>query len=286
MVSHWFPERPNLHSQPVLILAVVSAVFFTLARLEHGPWHKAVSVSRDFLPIFVTLVAFREMEYFLPVKFDRHFEDIWISWDRTLLDVWRLRAAIERFGAALPSYLELCYVLVYGLPFYCIATLYLQRRRKKVDLFFTIYLTGTLVAYSLFPFFPSRPPRLLFPNLDQPVFHTVLRRFNLAILQAGTIHVGVFPSAHVSSAFSAAWGMFLTVPRKKLFGWTLLLYAVSVSVSTIYGRYHYAADVAAGFGVSLIAASVALFLRRKPTRSKLPPRVLQTSADQAISNPK
>ena len=34
----------------------------------------------------------------------------------------------------------------------------------------------------------------------------------------------------------------------------MLIYALSVAIATIYGRYHYAVDALAGFGVSLIAA--------------------------------
>ena len=102
--------------------------------------------------------------------------------------------------------------------------------------------------------------------MDSPGIDTVIRRLNLAILRGATIHVGVFPRAHVSSVFSAAWGMFLVLPRKKVFGWTLLAYAVSVSLSTIYGRYHYTADVLAGFAVSLAAAVVALLLHRSARR--------------------
>ena len=47
----------------------------------------------------------------------------------------------------------------------------------------------------------------------------------------------------------------------KRFGWGVLVYAVSVSLATIYGRYHYAADVLAGFGISLIAGAVCWRLR-------------------------
>ena len=54
--------------------------------------------------------------------------------------------------------------------------------------------------------------------------------------------------------------MFLTVPRRKAFGVGLLIYALSVSVATVYGRYHYAADAIAGFGISLVAALAALTL--------------------------
>ena len=93
----------------------------------------------------------------------------------------------------------------------------------------------------------------------------MLRRFNLFLLDKATIHSGVFPSAHVSSAFAAAWAMSLVLPRRKGFAIGLLIYAVSVSIATVYGRYHYAADAIAGFGVSLIAALVALTLASEAT---------------------
>ena len=261
-VSHWFPARPNLHHQPVVILVLVSALFLAIARIDRGGANRAISISRDFIPMIVTLIAFREMEYFLPVDFSHHFENIWIGWDRIFLDGWHVRAVIEKLGFILPVYLEFCYLLVYGLPFYCVGALYGEGKRPELDRFLVVYLTGTLLAYALFPFFPSQPPRLVFPNVDNPGITTVLRRLNLWILQSATIHIGVFPSAHVSSAFSAAWGMFLLLPRKKIFGWALLFYAGSVSLATIYGRYHYVADVLAGFGVSLIAAVVAMLIHR------------------------
>ncbi len=257
LVSHWFPSRPHLQNQPFLILLVTASLLLFLSALETQYQSVAVSCFRDFLPALLTLVAFREMELFLPVRFDGNLERSWIGWDRLLLSHWHLRALIESLGSLIPFYLELCYLLVYGLPIYCIALLYAKDSRRWVDRFLTVYLVGTLAAYAFFPYFPSQPPRIVFPGMDSPAFNTVLRRFNLAVLRAGTIHVGVFPSAHVSSAFSAAWGMFLVLPKRKLFGWTMLVYAVSVSIATIYGRYHYTADVLAGFAVSLLAAGVA-----------------------------
>jgi membrane-associated phospholipid phosphatase len=89
-----------------------------------------------------------------------------------------------------------------------------------------------------------------------PNVMTPLRQLNLWIVNGYGIHSSVFPSAHVSSAFSAAWALLLALPSKKRFGWGMLIYAVSVSIATVYGRYHYAADVIAGFGVSLIAGAV------------------------------
>jgi membrane-associated phospholipid phosphatase len=267
IIGHRFHLRPHLQLRSALILTSVVALLWLLSVLESTRWRVPVSIARDFVPVGLTLVAFREMELFLPISFDHRLEMSWIGWDRLFLDHWRARAIIESLGATLPLYLELCYVLVYGLPFYCLAILYTRGRRSLVDRFLIVYLTGTLAAYALFPYFPSQPPRLVFPHADLPAATNFLRRFNLAILNAATIHVGVFPSAHVSSAFAAAWGMFLAFPKRKLFGWILLVYACSVSISTIYGRYHYSADVLAGIALSLTAAAIAYLLARR-TASK------------------
>jgi membrane-associated phospholipid phosphatase len=255
-------DRPNLRHQPVWVLAAVALVLPIIARAE-AYYPVAISRFRDFLPLGLTLVAFEEMDLFVPQRPDGHLEQSWIRWDHVLLHDWHLRAAIESLGWAIPFYLEFCYLLVYGLGTYCIIVLYMKHRRADIDRFFLICLTGTLIAYALFPYFPSQPPRVLYHGLDDPTVASWVRRFNLWILRRATIHVGVFPSAHVSSAFAAAWAMFVLLPKQKRFGWGVLVYAISVSIATIYGRYHYAADVAAGFGVSLIAAMVARFTPTK-----------------------
>jgi membrane-associated phospholipid phosphatase len=222
-----------------------------LAQLERGRLKTVVNHFRDWLPTLLTLIAFQEMELFLPRQFTHYHEAIWIRQDLTLLHTWHLQRVIESLGAVIPFYLEFCYLLVYGFPFYCVGILYSRGLRRFVDLFFVIYLAGTLGVYALFPFFPSQPPRLLYPGVAPPHFTSWVRSFNFFVLSKATIHVGVFPSAHVSSAFSAAWAMFIIQPKRKIFGWALVLYAFSVSLATIYGRYHYTADVLAGMAVSV-----------------------------------
>lgn len=260
MLSQILRNRPDLKHQPIWIFLAVAVFLYVVARAEiYLP--VAVSRFRDFLPLGLTLLAFEEMNLFQAPAFGGRLEHTWIQWDLILLRNWHLRAAIESFGRGVPLYLELCYLLVYGLGTYCVIVLYVKHKRQDVDRFFVILLTGTLLAYALLPYFPSQPPRLLFPGLEDPTVITWARRLNLWILHNATIHSSVFPSAHVSSAFAAAWAMFLLLPREKRFGWGVLFYAACVSVATVYGRYHYAADVAAGFGVSLVAAVVALWMR-------------------------
>jgi membrane-associated phospholipid phosphatase len=167
---------------------------------------------------------------------------------------------------AIASYFELCYLLVYGLPAYCLTLLYMKHRRVGCERFLSYYLAGTLAAYALFPYFPSRPPRYAFPAVF-PAPQNALHHLNLAILKGATIHTGVFPSAHVSSAFAAAWALFAIFPERKRYGAIAFTYAASVALATICGRYHYTADVLAGFAISFLGPAITWLFRQRKVAS-------------------
>jgi membrane-associated phospholipid phosphatase len=260
-LSFFFPARPYLGYKPFYGLALAALLIAALAAAQRR--YPIFNMIRDWTPLAFTLLAFREMDWFTPARYTLEWERVWLQQDHWLLTRLGLARVLEALGPVVPAYLELCYLLVYATGAFCVLTLWLTHRRAAVDRWMVVYLTGTLLAYALFPFFPSLPPRMLPPpmQVDTAVVVTLFRRWNLWVLDAATIHSAVFPSAHVSSAFSAAWGLFAVMPRRRGFAWGMLFYASSVSVATIYGRYHYGADVAAGFGVSLAAAAVAFALR-------------------------
>ena len=257
-LSPLFHTRPRLHGQPFVALVVISFSILAIDRLQRTKLAFGIEIMRDWMPIVYLLFAFREMDYFAPSQYDFLTEMSWIRWDWILLDGYKLRERIESFGALIPTYLEICYLLVYGVSAYCVARLSAMAGRKAIDRFWNIFLLGTLGSYALFPYFPTEPPRYAFPDVAMPTVITGVRHLNLYLLNRTTIHSGVFPSAHVSCAFSAAFAMLLLMPRKERDGWFLLVYAVSVAVATIYGRYHYAVDAFAGFGISLLAAALCL----------------------------
>ena len=229
-----------------LVLVVVCALIVWLSRF---------GLARDLAPVLYALIAFRQMDWFAPAVQDGHLERVWIVWDRALLDEYGLRTAIESLGRIGPGLLEVCYLLVYGVAPVAVWILIQQGGRSRVGVLWVAYLAGTLGAYALFPYFPSDPPRVVFPGADLPPIATLARRINLAIVGNYGIHTSVFPSAHVSSVFSAAWGLLAALPRQKGWGAGMAVYGVMVSVATVYGRYHYSADVAAGVAVSLVAGA-------------------------------
>jgi membrane-associated phospholipid phosphatase len=240
---------------------VAIGVTVLLVRLARG-----ASWFRDLAPLLLMLIAFREMDWFTPPIRDHRLEQSWIVWDRMLLDGHGLRAMIESAGLLLPVFFELCYLLVYAVGFVAVWALLVHGRRDRLNAFWLIYLTGTLGAYALFPYFPSEPPRIVFSDADLPNIVTILRRFNLWILGNFSIHSSVFPSAHVSSALSAAWGLLETLPERRWIGLAMAVYGACVAIATVYGRYHYAVDVIAGAALSLLGPAAAKCLSYRNNR--------------------
>lgn len=246
--------------QPVLLAAAILLLLVLLAYLEARERTPVFSMVRDWMPLPLTLVAYREMNWFTPLHRDYHLELLWVQWDRVLLHHWGFQRAIESLGPVIPGYLELCYLLVYAVGPFSVAILYVLDRRPLVNRVLLLYLVGTLLSYALFPFFPSEPPRSVFAAADLPAIETFVRRINLWLLGGYGIHSSVFPSAHVSSAFSAAWAFILFLREKKWIGRGMLIYAISVALAVFYGRYHYAVDAVAGFGISLTALTTGRFI--------------------------
>jgi len=244
VIAPFFIPRSEIRWLPAEVAFVVVVIVFGLTR--------HFTIVRDWIPLVFTLAAFREMNWFTPSIRDHHLENYWIVWDRWLLDTAHLRAAIESIGPIIPSYLEICYTLVYVIALISALILVFNHRHDQLNTFWLAFLVGTLGSYALFPYFPSDPPRTVFAGADLPHVVTIFRRLNLAILGEYGIHSSVFPSAHVSAAFACAWGLLLTMPDRKRYGWIVAAFAFSVATATIYGRYHFAADVLAGFAISFL----------------------------------
>jgi membrane-associated phospholipid phosphatase len=265
-IASRFPLQQQMVWRPFLVELLVCALFLALAYGEWWEHAELFSIMRDWVPLALLVLTYREMDWFSTLPRNFNLELRWVEWDRIILYKWGLQRVVEALGALGPMILELCYVLVYAVAPFLVAVLYFQHRRRRVNGALFLYLLGTLLAYALFPYFPSDPPRVAFGGSDVPNITTVLREFNLWLLGKYSIHSSVFPSAHVSSAFSAAWALFAFLPERKRYGWGMLVYAVTVAIATIYGRYHYAADVAAGLAVSLVPAVTILLARHHRVR--------------------
>ena len=261
----FLPAPDGLRTRLVFLNLPVLLVYAGLIFLDLALPRRAIGIIRDWLPLAMILLAYREMGWFaLPHKLTL-LESRWVAWDRLVLD-HGARQLVESLGPLIPSILEISYALVYALPPFALAILYLYGRRERAGQFLTFVLLSVILCYALFPFLPSEPPRVVFAGLDLPSYDTVFRRFNLWMLGNYGIHTGVFPSAHVAGAFSAAFGLRLAMPERKWVYRSLFVIALLIAVATVYGRYHYLADAACG---AVVACLVPFLVRASKSSDRL-----------------
>lgn len=173
-----------------------------------------------------------------------------------------LSVAMEPWGhPVVTDVMSACYLLFF--PYLIVTHLdYFRRdpdtlRRFCIGLY-TVYAAG-LVGYALLP--AAGPYVALADEFRRPLEGGWLTRIHQAIVVRGTNGVDVFPSLHCGVTGFLLFFDRRHAPRR----FRLLLVPVAILwVSTIYLRYHYVVDVAAGFALS----GVGLFLAREPERTE------------------
>jgi hypothetical protein len=143
VLSRILAVSPEVRVRMVVANAVVLCIYAVLLRFRENI---IVRHARNWLPLALMLLAYKEMGWLAPASHDHHLENAWIVWDRFLLRGLRLREIIESAGPLFPSILELGYVLVYALPAFSMTMLYLYRKSAEADALILIYLLGLFVS--------------------------------------------------------------------------------------------------------------------------------------------
>ena len=211
---------------------------------------------RNVLPLAGVLLAYKQMGWFAQPHSDYALERAWVQWDRLILTEWGISSLIEALGPVGPGILEFLYLLTYAVAPTGLLLLFAGGLIERADRFLAFFVASAVAAYALYPYFPSEPPRTVFPGDLFGTFDTVFRKVNWWILGGAGIHTSVFPSGHVSSAFGVGFGLIFAAPERKRYGMAMTALAAGIAVATVYGRYHYAVDAVAGLASSC-AASIA-----------------------------
>ncbi len=139
---------------------------------------------------------------------------------------------------------------------------------------YTVYLIAIV--------FPIESPHFSLPRASGPLapltggFSTAL----IGVIETyGRVHGAAFPSAHVAGSMVAilcAWRY-----RRWLF-WATLPFFVCMMVATVYGRYHYVADVLAGMLVGAAGYAAGLKLMRHV--GAMPVEVFAATAEGSVNH--
>jgi membrane-associated phospholipid phosphatase len=235
----------------VFVTAIILSLCLVQARSAaykeiHGPsftsgwWH----FWRHWYPHLFFLFCFEELA-FLMTLFTPHWQDgKLLAFDHWLTGVYP-SVWLEQFATPfrndvmqLVYFTYFTYLLIVGL------FLYVRRDWRGYWSVMTYSIAGYVIGYVIAMFFPVKPPWFAMvgwwkgPLIGGPF--TTMMGF---IEQHGAVCGASFPSAHITGATAALWGAWKF--RRWLF-WALLPFYIGMCFSTVWGRYHYCADVFAG----------------------------------------
>lgn len=157
-------------------------------------------------------------------------------------------ACFHRAPRAVREFFELSYLLVY-LAVPAGATMVVASGHAGyIDRFWTVVLLAEFACYGMLPWVQTRPPRALESGTGRTAHDTGVRRLNLRIVNQASIQVNTLPSGHAAGAFATALAVTSITPAA---GVGFLLLALSISIATVVGRYHYVVDTVLGAFVAL-----------------------------------
>ncbi len=238
------PLSPDRRRRVLVAVVVVAAAILVFARAgRDGP----LLALRDWAPL-----AFLLFGYWLPAMVVTHihhgFERVLVASDEWLFGRQGLSAFVARAPRGILELLELAYLLCYPLVPAGFAVLYFAGFPDQGDRFWTCVLLAAFLCYGVLPWLPTRSPRSFESETDRRRLRA--RALNLRVLGRASIQLNTFPSGHAATAIATALAVAEHLP---VAGVIFALVACGIVVGSVVGRYHYAADAAAGALVALLA---------------------------------
>ena len=229
----------------------IALVIVLLVAWEAKSRSRLARFARYWYPLPLYIFFFEELQGLVHVIFPGWFDAYLIAFDHALFGVhpslW-----LAQFGSpTLNDFMQFSYMTYFLYLVILPALLYAKRERAS---FWTVMVSTALAHYSVYVIavlFPIESPYYSLAALNKAALAGGYCTALIGLIEHfGRVRGAAFPSAHVAGsmvAILASWRY-----RRWLF-WSCLPFFVSMCVATVYGRYHYAADVFAGLLVGTIA---------------------------------
>lgn len=254
----------------VLVVIVVSRGIFQKARSTNETIRDSLEIIRDWLPIILLILVFENLRLLTgriqPDSISAHLYSADVKLFGVEPTVWA-----ERFANPwLTDYFAFSYALYFFFPLILGTTLYVRKKREDFREMILGVLSVMYVGFLLYLIFPAGPPRYLLAHLyDPPKLNGIFGLFEMVQGKFDSINPllvhSSFPSLHCALSLTAL--LYTWRFRKALGGalmfWIFLPFVVSLWLSTIYLRHHWAVDCFAGFGLGAVMFGVTAWLRRR-----------------------
>jgi len=238
---------PRVPANALLLLgyAAMAALLVLHPRIRL-PWFDFPKLFRRVYPVVYIAVIFDSLVHLVG-----HINP-WRGGDELLR-----RLDLLIFGVDLPLFLEsyinplavelltIVYMLYFLLPFVLVIMMWRDGKESEITKWACIISINLYANYLLYFVVPAEGPRLYMQGqFSVPLKGTFAANFLIDLLNGMESNkFDIFPSAHVSATLCTLYGAFkyqrrLAVPFAVIFA--------GIAVSTVYLRYHYAADLIAG----------------------------------------
>jgi membrane-associated phospholipid phosphatase len=235
--------------------AIVATVIFLLcavgARSEECARHHGVTFStrfwhfwRHWYPHLFFLFCFEELAYLVHLVNPSWQDAKLIAFDHWMFgvhpSVW-----LEQFATPLRNDLfQLAYLTYFVYLLVLGGILYYRREWHAYWSMMTYSAVGYAIGYVIAALFPIQSPWFAMAGMWQGELRggpfTATINF---IEHYGRVRGAAFPSEHVAGSVAVVWGAWR---HRRWFFWVMLPLVTAMCVSTIWGRYHYVADIFGG----------------------------------------
>ena len=248
LIAIFNPQLPGWWRFLLLHIGLASSILF-VASIHRE--HPAFKFFRHWYPFFLVTFLFWESENFVHLIYPGWKNDWLIAADFKLLGGHPTVALEKITNPYATEFFDLVYFSYYLVPLFGL-WIYLKKAERNFQSFATHYFLALYFGYLLFPFFPAEGPWKTLAGQQTILIEGkwIFRQLIDYLHHRAGISGGCFPSTHLSAAtaviFSAAqW-------NKKLF-WGSVIWIALLFFSTVYGRYHYFVDGAAGLALGAVA---------------------------------
>src|SRR6516164_9415752 len=223
--------------------------------------NRVLRFARDWYPLPLYIFFFEELQALVHAIFPGWFDAWLIQFDFNLVgvhpSVWLARFS----NPALNDFMQFAYMTYFLYLLILPAILYAEKDRIAFWNVMVSTAVGNYAIYFIAVLFPIESPYHALAAMNTtPLSGGYFTAAIDFIERFGRVHGGAFPSAHVAGstvAILASWRY-----RRWLFR-VCLPFFVSMCVATVYGRYHYIADVLAGVAVGALGFAAGSWLMER-----------------------
>lgn len=237
------PHAGRYISLHFAILGAVVALAWSASRFSQP----ILRFVRDWYPLPLFIFSFEELQGLVHMIFPGWFDRYLIQFDFNFAGVHPSVWLNQFSSPSLNDFMQFAYMTYFLYLVILPAILWTSRDRPA---FWTV-MVSTAVAhdsvYAVSVLLPVESPYYSLAHLQtEPLIGGVFTATIGLVEHFGRVHGAAFPSAHVAGSTVAL----LAARRYRLWlFWIFLPFYISMCVATVYGRYHYVADVLAGIAV-------------------------------------